>query len=196
MKKNIMLCILFFISLFSFTNAQKYNFSFYGGTYLDAGSIDGSMAVKPNLGIGLIINEKWTVGAYGGILANSIVKDLTIESTGVTYEDGKIKNLNFGGWLGYNQVLNGKFGIGYYLNGGLGNYRLSVDDEMIETIDDWHLTLQPRVELQYYLSDKFRLGLSAGYLAAIKMNGIPFENKDFSSPVVSLGIFYGKFGKE
>lgn len=217
MKISYSFTIILFISALSLNAQQEenkefnyllapgeYSFSGFGGFLLQFGNAEGSMAVYPGGGGALLINQKFFVGGYGLGLANTSFHN-NVEVEGVRY-DRLRTNFGHGGfWLGYINHSEKLIHFGVSAKIGWGELALYDDRFDIDNLDylakDAVFVMTPQIEAEMNITQWFKINLGVGYQWVSGVNDHTythtdvqiFEDKDFSTPQLSLGLLFGGF---
>ncbi|MDD5569606.1 MAG: hypothetical protein PHD97_00445 [Bacteroidales bacterium] len=146
---------------------------------------------------GVLLNEKFYIGAYGYKLANTSntfrMNYMCDDSVG---RDLKLSFGHVGLLIGYyhnqeNPVhwgITSKFGMGTVslIDDGYGYYAKKYMTNNVYVVT-------PQLELVFDLSDWIKFNLGVGYRYTINVKNKAYSESAFNSPVISLSFVFGKF---
>lgn len=221
MKKVFLLANLILICMVAFSqepekNEQiqtlfgndKISISGFGAPLYEFSKLNTSLAVFNGGGGALLVNYKFFIGGYGMSIRNNFRKDLYSD----LYLTTRSYTLNFnhgGFWLGYIHKSNDVVHLSASMKAGWGELSY-VDSKLMnsERYDDnqkysnqvYVLTPQVEAELNILRWFKVNIGVGYRYVGGInvkdeKGNAV-YSTTQFNSPVVSLGLMFGRFGKK
>lgn len=186
-------------------SSSDISFSGFGGPIVQFGTAEDGMGVFPGGGGALLINQKFFIGGYGMGLANSALHR-NVEVEGVKYDRLRTSFGHGGFWLGYIHNSQELLHLGFSSKFGWGELALYDDrfdfDHYDYLANDIVFVVTPQVEVEMNITHWFKLNVGAGYQFVSGVgnqtwsdNGEKiFEQKDFSTPQLTVGFLFGGFG--
>ncbi len=175
-------------------NISESNFSGYGAIYTrfsKAGDTNGCFVGGRG---GLIINDKFVIGAGGMGLAGPTDRE---KLSGENYS-GLLDNVEFGyGGFITEYYFNPKdlivFSIGTLIGGGGIYFTSDNDDDKNNHGGDNFFVFEPEINVFVNITRFCRAGIGASYRYVNGINSDDFSDSDFSEPAASVMVQFGWF---
>ncbi|MBP8040754.1 MAG: hypothetical protein KAZ36_02455 [Bacteroidales bacterium] len=215
----LFLCVLFSFSLSAQDTVQttpqekspKVRLSGFGGLISETFFLKNQVAEALGAGGALMINNYFFLGGYGlTTVSNHTIKDLIIPDEFLlddrpTYYYGKPLRINYGHagiWVGGVFFPGKRVHFGVSSRFGWGNIQLtdSVNNSYINNVDyrleftnDKIFVISPRIELEINITSWLKTNIGFGYNFVTGIDFDRFKECKFSSPQLSIGIYFGGF---
>ncbi|MFA6924267.1 MAG: hypothetical protein WC223_08425 [Bacteroidales bacterium] len=210
MKTKLLFCLCLLITLFTSKLKAQIDLGIDEGSYnprsifsftcplAEGSKINNKYGISLGVVAGVLLNEKFYLGAYGYKLANT---SSTFTKKDYLCEDGVHRDLKLsfghvGLIVGYYHSqekpvhwgITSKIGMGTIslIDNGYGYYAKKYLNNSVYVVT-------PQLELEFDLSDWIKLNLGVGYRYTINVKNNAYSQSDFNSPVVSLSFAFGKF---
>lgn len=167
----------------------------FGGPFMTFTTIDGEFAHMMGGGGGIILNEQFIFGGFGGGITNTISAEKTINNVS-EYSNLDI-DFGYGGlWFGY--IFKGNAPIHPVIHTQIGWGGLSLVEDLDNDHNVYHsdnlFIVNPIVELEMNITQFFRLAVGANYRLGFGVNKIDgFNNNSVSGPGGFLSFKFGWF---
>lgn len=212
-------CIFFAFSLQAQDTLQttqqekspKVLLSGFGGLISETSFLKNQLSEALGAGGALMINNCFFLGGYGlTTVSNHTIKDLIIpdeylQDDRPLYYFGKPLRINYGHagiWMGGIFFPDKRVHFGVSSRFGWGNIHLtdSVNNSYIHNVDyrleytnDKIFVISPRIELEINITSWLKANIGLGYNFVTGIDFDRYKQCKFSSPQLSVGIYFGGF---
>ncbi|GEM_PF-4107299 len=179
MKRDITIVVVaLLLSLVSSTAEAQTETEGFGGAEFNWTQIDGTSAFEAG-GFGAkYLSERWYLGG-GGIGASSS-------------SEAEDYSMGYGGVLvGVSPRLGEIIKLDISLMAAIGGMTQELPGRNDE--EDFIYVLRPRVNLDFQLSDWFKMGTGVGYRQILGVNNLDISNRNASAPFAGITLKFGNF---
>lgn len=191
--------------------SPKVMLSGFGGLISETSFLKNQLSEALGAGGALMINNCFFLGGYGlTTVSNHTIKDLIIpdeylQDDRPLYYFGKPLRINYGHagiWMGGIFFPDKRVHFGVSSRFGWGNIHLtdSVNNSYIHNVDyrleytnDKIFVISPRIELEINITSWLKANIGLGYNFVTGIDFDKYKQCKFSSPQLSVGIYFGGF---